>query len=150
MNNWIILSSPSSHFSYSDVIFREPFIPFIPKYLQNVRKFIPIGESGENQIEEKERIFKEEEGINFDLKKKKKKTNPISETRIGIKYSFLLCRTRTSLGGAQSSWKKLDADKRRRRRGRGASKGKLFCVEKSRMLVSRKWICRVEKRRLEL
>lgn len=80
----------------------------------------------------------------------KKKTNPISETRIGIKYSFLLCRTRTSLGGAQSSWKKLDADKRRRRRGRGASKGKLFCVEKSRMLVSRKWICRVEKRRLEL
>lgn len=146
MNNWIILSSPSSHFSYSDVIFREPFIPFIPKYLQNVRKFIYRRKSNRRERENFQRGGRNQ----FRFKKKKKKTNPISETRIGIKYSFLLCRTRTSLGGAQSSWKKLDADKRRRRRGRGASKGKLFCVEKSRMLVSRKWICRLEKRRLEL
>lgn len=106
LNNWIILSfsSLSSHFSYSDAIFRFPslsihtFHPEIfTKYKKiytrfsidekrkilrwQVRKYKKIytKESGIWKSKRwRKRIFKEEEGINFLKKKKKESTNPIS------------------------------------------------------------------------
>ena len=63
------------------------------------------------------------------LKKKKKNRltqsrSIFSETRIGIKYSFLLCRTRTSLGGAQSFLKETRCgQKKKKEEGEGEKRG---------------------------